>query len=134
MDFTSTTRRVALSLAAAAALLVLLAAVAAGPAVAAPRMGITRARGLPAESTVTTAGGPVATHPLTAASITAPITHREDYFVMPWGAAWAIGAVGALLLLSGASRSARARRRASLAEPAEFPARRPLADERRKAA
>jgi hypothetical protein len=134
MDFTMTTRRVALTLAAAAALLVLLATVAAGPAGAAPRMGITRARGLPAQSTVPLAGGLSATHALTAASITAPITHREDYFVMPWGAAWAIGAVGALLLLSGASRYARAQRRGSRAEPAELSTLRPPAEERRRAA
>jgi hypothetical protein len=134
MDFTMSTRRAALALAGVAALLVLLAAVAAGPAAAAPRMGITRARGLPAGSTVPAAGGPAVTHPLTSASITAPVTRREDYLVMPWAAAWAIGAVGAVLLLSFAGRFALARRRASQAEPAELSSRRQPADERRKAA
>ena len=133
MDLWMVTHRAA-SVPAGVALFVVLMTAAAGPAAAAPRVGITRARGLPAESSVPIAGGSSATHALTAASITAPITHREDYLVMPWGAAWAIGAVGALLLLSGAGRYALARRRAGQAEPAELSALRPPTDERRKAA
>ena len=116
------------------ALLVVLVMAVAGPASAAPRMGITRARGLPAESAVRPVGGPLAVHPYTSASITAPITRREAYFVMPWGAAWAIGVVGALLLLGGARAYGLQQRRVRLAEPAEFPSRRPPADQRRKAA
>jgi len=132
MDLWMVTHRAA-PLFAGVALFVILVMAAAGPAGAAPRMGITRARGLPAESTVMPIVSPTATH-LTAASVTAPITRREDYFVMPWGAAWAIGAVGALLLLGGARGYALAQRRAGLAPPAELPAQRPPADERRKAA
>ena len=132
MDLWMVTHRAAPVLAGVALLIVLVMA-AAGPATAAPRMGITRARGLPAESTVTPAVSQTATH-LTAASVTAPITRREDYFVMPWGAAWAIGAVGAVLLLAGARGYALAQRRARLSGPAELQDLRPPADERRKAA
>jgi hypothetical protein len=133
MELRMDTHRVAPVLA-GVALLVMLALAVAGPATAAPRMGLTRARGLPGQNTVTPTRGPAPTHPLTAASITAPVTRREDYFVMPWGAAWAIGAVGALLLLGGARGYALAQRRARQAPPAELPAQRPPADERRKAA
>jgi hypothetical protein len=133
MDLRMVTQRAAPVLA-GVALFVFLVTAAAGPAAAAPRMGITRARGLPAESSVRPAGVTTATHPLTAASVTAPVAQREDYFVTPWGVSWAIGAVGALLLLAGARSYALARRRALPVEPVEHLDRRPPADERRKAA
>jgi hypothetical protein len=135
MDLRTVTHR-AMPVLAGVALFVVLAA-AAGPATAAPRMGITRARGLPAESTARPAPGSVGAQSLTAASVTAPITQREDYFVVPWAVAWAVGAVGAVLLLGGARGYALARQRADQAEPAEpaeLQASRPPADERRKAA
>jgi hypothetical protein len=132
MDLRMITRRAAPLLAGVALFFVLVTAV--GPAYAAPRMGTTRARGLPAESTTRPAAVPAAARSLTAASVTAPVTRREDYFVTPWGVAWAIGAVGAVLLLAGASGYALAQRRARPAEPAEFPARERPSDERRKAA
>jgi hypothetical protein len=135
MDLPKVTHRATPVLAAVVLFVVLVAA--AAPASAAPRMGITRARGLPAESAARPAAGSVGARSLTAASVTAPITQRDDYFAFPWGVAWAIGAVGAVLLLGGARGYALARRRADqagLAGPAELPAGRPPAGERRKAA
>jgi hypothetical protein len=135
MDLRMVTQRAAPVLAGVALFVVLVAALA-GPATAAPRMGVTRARGLPAESvsTETPAGGVFLTQPLTAASTTAPVTRREDYFAVPWGAAWVLGAVGAVLLLGGARGYGLAQRRARQAPPAELPGRRAPAEERRKAA
>jgi hypothetical protein len=132
------TRRAAPALAWAALFILLLALVAAAPAAAAPRTGITAARGLPAEAAASRAAaapaaGSFLTQPLSSTSIAAPAAQREDYAALPWGAAWAVGAVGAALLLAAAIGYA-SRRRAYQAAPTELPSRRPPAEERRKAA
>ena len=123
-----------------AALLVLLTLVLVGPAQAAPRTGITVARGVAAEARATPGGATFATHPLGAASIAAPLTRSEDYGVMPWAAAWAIGAVAAVVLIGGARALGLAQRRRG-GRVAELAGSGPVAggpeqshDQRRKAA
>ncbi len=120
MHLPMTTRRAALALVGAAALVVLLTVALAGPARAAPRTGITAARGVPAEAVAAAPGGATfRTQPLSSASIAAPLTRSEDYGVMPWAAAWAIGALGALLLVGGAAAIGRAQRRGRSGRVAE---------------
>jgi hypothetical protein len=104
----SDTRRASPALAWAALFVVLLATVAAAPAAAAPRTGITITRDLPAEGAASCAAGALAagsflTRTVSSTSIAAPAAHREDYAALPWGAAWAIGAAGAMP--GGAGRS-----------------------------
>jgi hypothetical protein len=146
MHPTMTIRRAALAaigVAVLAVLVVLLTMALAEPAQAAPRVGITAARGVPAEATsATPAGAAFLTEPLSFAAITSPPTTTEDYFVLPWGAAWVIGALGAILLIGGARAFALAQRRERGGRLAELTGRRPEAmagrsgadDERRKAA
>lgn len=135
MDITMTTRRAAITLAAAVAVLLLLASLLAGPAAAAPRSGITVARGLPAERAgAVPTGGTFLTHEPSSASIAAPVTQRTNYFVIPPGAALAIGVIGAVVLVVGACGYAVAQRRRSNAPPVEMEGRRPEEEERRKAA
>ena len=124
-----------------AALLVLLTLVLVGPAQAAPRTGITVARGVAAEAQAAPGGATFSTHPLGAASIAAPLTRSEDYGVMPWAAAWAIGALGAVVLLGGARALGLAQRRGRRGRVAELTGSGPAADgpeqsddQRRKAA
>ena len=111
MHRTMTLRGAALAAIGVAALLVLLTLALAGPAQAAPRTGITVARGVAAEAQATPGSATFSTHPLGAASIAAPLTTSEDYGVLPWAAAWAIGAVGAVILIGGARAMGLAQRR-----------------------
>ena len=112
MHPTTTARRAALALFGAVLLVVLLTMALAEPVRAAPRVGITAARGVPAEAiTATPAGATLLTQPLGPASIAAPPTTSEDYGVLPWAAAWAIGAVAAVVLIGGARALALAQRR-----------------------
>jgi hypothetical protein len=111
MQSTMTTRRTALVLTGFTVLAVLLITALATPAQAAPRTGITAARGVAAEARATPAGATFSTHPLGPASIAAPLTRSESYGVMPWAAAWLIGAIGAVVLIGGARAFALAQRR-----------------------
>ena len=119
---TMTFRSAALAGIRVAVLLVLLTTALAGPALAAPRAGITAARGVAAEARATPAGATFSTHRLGSAAIAAPLPRSESYGVMPWAAAWAIGAVGAVTLIGGASAIALARRRSQGVGLAELPA------------
>ncbi len=142
MQPTITTRRAALATIGVVLLVVLLTMALAEPAQAAPRTGTTAARGVPAEAVgATPAGATFSTHPLGPASIAAPLTQSEDYGVMPWAAAWAIGAVAAVCLIGGARALALAQRRGRGGRVAELTGSGPAADEtatsdkeRRKAA
>jgi hypothetical protein len=129
MHSSITTRRATLVLLGAAAVALLLLWMA-DPALAAPRWGITAARGVPAEAVAqpaTAAPGQA----LTAASIRAPSGQSNAYFVMTPLAAWLTGALGALLLLGGARRYALAQRRGRGGRLAELTGRRPSSGERR---
>jgi hypothetical protein len=127
MHRTMTLRGAALSAIGVAALLVILTLTLVGPAQAAPRTGITVARGLPAEAQAAPGGATFSTHPLRAASIAAPLTQSEDYGVVPWAAAWAIGAVGAVVLLGAARALGLAQGRSREGRPAELAASGPVA-------
>ncbi len=138
---TMTLRSAALAALGVAALVVFLALALAVPVQAAPRTGITAARGVAAEAQATPGGATFSTHPLGAASIAAPLTRSEDYGVMPWAAAWVIGALGAVLLIGGTRALGRAQRRGSGGRVAELAGSGPAAggpaqsdDQHRKAA
>ncbi len=111
MHLTMTFRSAAVAAIGVAALLLLLVLVLAGPTQAAPRTGITVARGVAAEAQATPGGATFSVHPLGPASIAAPLTRSERYGVMPWAAAWALGAVAAVVLIGGARAFALAQRR-----------------------
>ena len=121
MNANVTTRRTALALPGVVAVMILLLWMA-GPAVSAPRSGITAARGVPAEAVAQ----PVTTgQSYTAASIRAPAGQSDTYFVTAPLAAWIAGALGALLLLAGAQRWAIAQRRGRGGRLADLTGRRP---------
>ena len=137
------TRRATLALIGAVVLVVLLTIALAGPAQAAPRVGITVARGVPAEAVgVTPADATFLTQPLSFAAVSSPLSTGEDYGVLPWAAAWAIGALSAIALIGGARAFALAQRRGRGGRLSELTGRRPEAiagrsgedHERRKAA
>ena len=128
MNPTMATRRAALAAIGVVVLVVLLTMALAEPAQAAPRVGITAARGVPAEAVgVTPAGGTFLTQPLSFASITTPLITTRDYGVLPWGAAWAIGALAAIVLIGGARAIALAQRRGRGGRLAEVTGRTPEA-------
>jgi hypothetical protein len=89
----------------------LLVLVVAGPASAAPRVGITAVRGLPAEVGHVPSGATFLTHSPSSASPVAPAGASLTYGTMPWATAWVIGAVAAILLLVGSRSWALAQRR-----------------------
>lgn len=133
MHANSTGRRAPLLLLVAAAVVVLLLWVV-DPALAAPRAGTTVARGVPAEAVArpATAGSG---HVLTAASVRAPFGRALPYFVITPLSALLIGAVGSVLLLGAAYRSALAQRRSRGGRLERLTGRRPAQrDERRRAA
>ena len=112
MHSTLTTRRASLVMFGVLAFVLLLLWIA-GPALAAPMAGITIARGVPAEAVSSPGGGSFLSQPTTAASIAAPAgTRQTSYLTVPVAAAWAIGVLGAILLLGGARAFALAERRA----------------------
>ncbi len=143
MHSTLTTRRASLVMLGVLAFVLLLLWIA-GPTLGAPRAGITVARGVPAEAVAGTPGGATfSTQPLGSASIAAPLGATKPYLTVPVAAAWAIGVLGAIVLIGGVGAFALAERRARggrATEPAAV--HRPTAgerdarrdDERRKAA
>ncbi len=129
MNANVTTRRAMLASLLGAVAVVILLLWTAGPAVAAPRSGTTVARGVPAEAVAQPATGGQS---YTAASIRAPAGQSDTYFVMAPLAAWIAGALGALLLLAGARRSAIAQRRGRGGRLADLTGRRPPSAGHRK--
>jgi hypothetical protein len=121
MHSTFITRRARLVLLGAATLVLLLLWMA-DPVFAAPRSGITAARGVPAEAVARPDTGGEA---YTAASIRAPAGQSADYFVVTPFAALLVGAAGALLLLGAAHRYGVAQRRGRGGRLAELTGRRP---------
>jgi hypothetical protein len=112
MHSTLTTRRASLVMFGVLAFALLLLWIA-GPALAAPRAGITVARGVPAEAVAgTPASGTLPIQPLGSASIAAPLGASDTYLTVSVAAAWAIGVLGAIVLLGGAGAFALAERRA----------------------
>jgi hypothetical protein len=118
----------------------------ADPAFAAPRTGITVARGVPAEAVSTLGDAAVPPQALSAASIAADVSSPTPYLTIPGAAAWAIGVLGAIALIGGAWAFALAERRGRGGRPVDLTGREPAAigtqtsadrrrdEERRKAA
>lgn len=133
MDLTMTTRRAVILGTTVAALVLLFSLAVAGSAAAAPRAGITVARGVPAEVPGTPAGATFLTQPVTGASIAAPLSQREAYLGLPLGFAWAVGIVSVVLLIAGARSFGLAQRRGA-GELTELARRRQDEEQRRRAA
>jgi hypothetical protein len=123
MHSTSTSRRAALVLLGVVAALLLVWA--ADSALAAPRSGITYARGVPAEAQGAVPQ-PSEQPRLTGASIAAAPGSTTEYLVLPSPVAWAVGAAGAVVLLGVAGVSASAQRRGRGGRPAELAGGRPV--------